>query len=147
MSSSRPHEGSRAGAGQDWHVVYGSYMIIQSRIFTKPSTAVKQALLDLGYSDVYHMTNILTQNPRDTEMWTRAFDAIYGGEGTFRREEWDQLLGHCMVINTPILLRFASIDICTGCDRHTMRRVHPRTHRSISGSESGPADPRHRLVV
>jgi hypothetical protein len=58
---------------------------------------MKQALVDLGYSDVYHMTSILTQNPRDADLWIKAFDACYGGKGEWGKKEWDALLGHCMV--------------------------------------------------
>jgi hypothetical protein len=36
----------------------------------------------LEYKDVYHMTSILTQNPRDADLWKRAYDAVYGGKGT-----------------------------------------------------------------
>lgn len=58
---------------------------------------MKQALLDLGYNDVYHMTSFIIHNHPDSKMWVRAFDACYGGKGTFGREEWDQLFGDCMV--------------------------------------------------
>ena len=49
---------------------------------------MKEALLELGYPDVYHMTNILAQNPGDTEMWKRAFDALYGGKGNCSAIAW-----------------------------------------------------------
>ena len=58
---------------------------------------MKQALLDLGYSDVYHMNSILTQNIRDADLWVKAFDACYAGKGVWEKEDWDGLLGHCMV--------------------------------------------------
>jgi hypothetical protein len=58
---------------------------------------VKQALHDLGYNDVYHMQSILLDNPRDAVLWKKAFDARFGGIGTWEKKEWDALLGHCMV--------------------------------------------------
>ena len=65
---------------------------------------MQAALAKLGYHDIYHMTSILTKNPRDVDMWVRAFDAIYGGKGTFRKAEWDSLLGHCMAVtDTPCI--------------------------------------------
>lgn len=30
-------------------------------------------------------------------MWSDALAAKYDGEGTFGKEQWDQLLGHCQV--------------------------------------------------
>lgn len=57
--------------------------------------ALRQALLDLGYSDCYHYTSTVQENPRDAEMWVEAFEAKFEGKGKpFRREDWDQLLGH-----------------------------------------------------
>ncbi len=65
---------------------------------------MQAALSKLGYHDIYHMTSILTKNPRDVDMWVRAFDAIYGGKGTFGKPEWDALLGHCMAVtDTPCI--------------------------------------------
>ncbi len=61
---------------------------------------MRKALLLLGYHDVYHMTSCMNENPRDHEMWADALDAKYYGKGTFSKEDWDQLLGHCMVISS-----------------------------------------------
>lgn len=59
------------------------------------SAALRQALLDLGYADCYHYTSTVQENPRDAEMWVEAFEAKFEGKGKpFRREDWDQLLGH-----------------------------------------------------
>jgi len=55
------------------------------------------ALNELGYHDVYHMKSAYA-NDRDVELWIKALEAKYEGNGTpFRRKQWDQLLGHCMV--------------------------------------------------
>lgn len=43
------------------------------------------------------MTSILTQNPRDADLWVKAFDACYAGKGEWSKKDWDALLGHCMV--------------------------------------------------
>jgi hypothetical protein len=63
------------------------------------TSSLRQALLDLGYSDVYHFASLLQENPRDSEMWIDAFQAKFHGKGKlFEREEFDQLLGHCMAV-------------------------------------------------
>lgn len=38
------------------------------------------------------------ENPPDCLMWQDAFAAKYDGVGTFGREQWDQLLGHCQAV-------------------------------------------------
>jgi hypothetical protein len=43
------------------------------------------------------MQSILLDNPRDAVLWKKAFDARFGGKGTWEKKEWDALLGHCMV--------------------------------------------------
>ncbi|KAF2160509.1 hypothetical protein M409DRAFT_29130 [Zasmidium cellare ATCC 36951] len=67
------------------------------------TSSLRQALLDLGYADCYHYTALVQENPRDAEMWVEAFQAKFEGKGRpFTREDWDQLLGHCMAImDTP----------------------------------------------
>lgn len=60
--------------------------------------AIRAALKQLGYNDTYHAGCIYTENPRDADMWVDAYRAKYHNEGKkFTREEWDKLLGHCMV--------------------------------------------------
>ena len=60
--------------------------------------AIRAALLELGYFDVYHIASLMTENLSDSEMWCEAIDAKYYGEGVpYGREQWDKLLGHCMV--------------------------------------------------
>jgi hypothetical protein len=50
------------------------------------------------------MVSVFTENPKDAEMWVEAIDAKYKGVGKpYGREEWDKLLGHCMVV-TPFAL-------------------------------------------
>lgn len=71
--------------------------------------AHRQALIDLGYKDCYHFTALLQENPRDMDMWIDAFKGKFhgGGDGgedddEFTKEQWDQLLGHCMAVtDTP----------------------------------------------
>jgi hypothetical protein len=67
------------------------------------TSSLRQALLDLGYADVYHFASLMQENPRDAEMWIDAFQAKFHGKGKpFGREEFDQLLGHCMAVtDTP----------------------------------------------
>ena len=64
--------------------------------------ALRQALFDLGYEDVYHYTSLISENPRDASLWVEAMKAKYYGIGKpYGRDEWDALLGHCMV--SPVL--------------------------------------------
>ncbi|KAG9235549.1 hypothetical protein BJ875DRAFT_440225 [Amylocarpus encephaloides] len=58
---------------------------------------VREALYQLGISDVYHMQSVIV-DPDDAQWWYRAFDAKYEGKGKFEKEEWDQLLGHCQAV-------------------------------------------------
>ena len=54
------------------------------------------ALKELGYQDVYHMKKAFSDNHGD--FWVAAMEAKYEGKGPkFGREEWDRLLGDCMV--------------------------------------------------
>ena len=40
----------------------------------------------------------MKENPKDAEMWVDAFNAKFEGQGKlWGREEFDQVLGHCMV--------------------------------------------------
>jgi hypothetical protein len=50
----------------------------QSRTATQ---SLRAALFELGYSDIYHMTSVLRQNPHDGEMWIEAFESKYHGKG------------------------------------------------------------------
>ncbi|GIZ44609.1 hypothetical protein CKM354_000780300 [Cercospora kikuchii] len=70
------------------------------------TSSLRQALLDLNYADVYHYASIHNENPRDADMWHDAFNAKFRNIGRgFGREQWDQLLGHCMAVtDTPCVL-------------------------------------------
>lgn len=60
-------------------------------------TAMSAALKVLGYNDVYHMSSCIS-NPPDSVVWRRAVRAKWFGQGkVFARENWDLLLGDCMV--------------------------------------------------
>ncbi len=62
-------------------------------------SAIRKALLQLGYSDTYHGYEAAAENPQDCELWLEAFRAKFDGEGkVFGREEFDQLLGHCQAV-------------------------------------------------
>ena len=37
------------------------------------------------------------ENPPDALMWQDAFAAKYDNVGEFTKDDWDALLGHCMV--------------------------------------------------
>lgn len=64
--------------------------------------ALRQALKDLGIDDVYHY-NAMLENPPDCDVWCKAFDLKFGKKRSslnWTSEEWDVLLGDCMVSNT-----------------------------------------------
>ncbi|KAI1159886.1 P-loop containing nucleoside triphosphate hydrolase protein [Nemania serpens] len=62
------------------------------------TTSLRQALKRLGYEDTYHMMSTSVENPLDCLLWQQAFEAKFDGIGTFGRQEWDQLLGHCQAV-------------------------------------------------
>jgi Sulfotransferase domain len=64
---------------------------------------MRVALFQMGISDVYHMINVF-HNPDDAQWWMRAGDAKWNNKGTFTREDWDKLLGHCQVRRREIIL-------------------------------------------
>ncbi|KAF4635237.1 hypothetical protein G7Y89_g2870 [Cudoniella acicularis] len=63
------------------------------------TASIRQALKRLGYEDAYHMMSASVENPLDCLLWQQAFAAKYDGIGTFGRQEWDQLLGHCQAVS------------------------------------------------
>lgn len=67
------------------------------------STALRKALVQLGYDDTYHGYAAAVEYPRDCKMWLRAMQAKYDGVGVpFVREDWDILLGDYQVsVSTP----------------------------------------------
>lgn len=44
------------------------------------------------------MMSASVENPPDCLMWSDALAAKYDGVGTFGREQWDQLFGHCQAV-------------------------------------------------
>jgi hypothetical protein len=72
--------------------------------------AIRKALKQLGYEDCYHYFSVLIENPPDSDMWVEAFEAKFEGKGTFGKQDWDQLLGHCQVCVCVILLGKYSTD-------------------------------------
>lgn len=99
---------------------------------------MREALFQLGYYDVYHGVAAIHENPRDCEMWLDAYKACKDGQGTFGRKEWDQLLGHCMVMLSPFSSGCPSSCRFLGRNGRPLRFVCERTHRSLSGRESCP---------
>lgn len=67
------------------------------------ASAIKKALEDLGYINIYHASDIF-RNPHDAEKWTAALEARYEEKGKeFGREEFDDILGNYSVRNRPLL--------------------------------------------
>ena len=62
------------------------------------TSSLREALIDLGYFDVYHFAAVLQENPRDAEIWNEGLDWKEGKGGRkFTKEDFDAVLGHCMV--------------------------------------------------
>ncbi|KAI1609008.1 hypothetical protein EDD37DRAFT_135814 [Exophiala viscosa] len=59
--------------------------------------SMQRAFVILGYADPYHFSSIFG-NVKDCDMWKEAFHAKYHGRGSFGKEQWDQLLGHCSAV-------------------------------------------------
>ena len=59
--------------------------------------SIRKALFELGYFDVYHGSSTTIENPKDCLMWVDAIRGKWEGARPFEKEDWDQLLGHCMV--------------------------------------------------
>ncbi|KAK8162914.1 P-loop containing nucleoside triphosphate hydrolase protein [Phyllosticta citrichinensis] len=62
------------------------------------TASLRDALKELGLNDTYHMMSVSVENPPDALFWMDALRAKYDGVGSFGREEWDQLLGHCQSV-------------------------------------------------
>jgi len=62
------------------------------------TASLRTALQELGFDDCYHMMSASIENPPDCLMWSDALASKYDGKGTFGREQWDQLLGHCQAV-------------------------------------------------
>ena len=59
--------------------------------------AMKQALKELGYNEIHHMTSVF-ESPQSADFWTAALEAKFERKGVeFDREAWDHMLGDCMV--------------------------------------------------
>lgn len=74
-------------------------------------TALRQALIDLGYKDCYHFTALTSENPPDAKMRIEAIQAKFLGKGKpFTREDWDKLLGHCQAVtDTPCVVFYKEL--------------------------------------
>ena len=60
----------------------------------------------LGYPNPYHFSSVWA-NAKDSDMWMEAFRAKFDGVGTFEREQWDALLGHCGAVTDQPAILFA----------------------------------------
>ncbi|KAL9125084.1 MAG: hypothetical protein Q9217_005656 [Psora testacea] len=62
------------------------------------TASMRTALKQLGYTDCYHMLNVI-ENPPDADMWLEAINVKYHGEGKkLEKEDWDKLLGDCQAV-------------------------------------------------
>lgn len=77
-----------------------SHAVILKRC-TENCKALRIALEQLGYTSTDHGFAATLENTRDCEMWLAALRAKFEGTGqSFRRSEFDQVLGHCQVLLT-----------------------------------------------
>ncbi|KAJ7051011.1 P-loop containing nucleoside triphosphate hydrolase protein [Mycena amicta] len=76
--------------------------------FSRTGTVSMRAALEkLGYNEVNHGFKV-SANPYDRAMWDEALDAKFLGKGQpFGKNEWDELLGHCMAVADMPHLLFA----------------------------------------
>lgn len=70
------------------------------------TSSLRQAFFDLGMSDVYHFTSIVNENPPDAKLWVKAHEWKFEGKGTWTKDDWDALLGHCMAVSDHPCLTF-----------------------------------------
>lgn len=67
------------------------------------------ALEQLGFSNCYHMQNILENPQREAPKWIRLIEAHFGdpgkGKGTISKADFDAVLGHCQsCVDVPTAL-------------------------------------------
>jgi hypothetical protein len=123
-------------AGPEAHV--RAIHALLSDILTNQKIALRIALMLLGFDDVYHMTSMLEENPRDSDMWVEAYEAKFEGKGKpYGKEDWDQLLGHCEVCRpqTTFLSYSRGLSLTEqhlGRDGLARSRLSRRAHRRIS---------------
>ncbi|KAL9632420.1 MAG: hypothetical protein Q9164_005333 [Protoblastenia rupestris] len=77
------------------------------------TASIRTALEELGYEDTYHMKSASVENPLDCELWMDAVAAKWDGRGSFRKEDWDGLLGKCMAVTDLPCAAFAPELIAT----------------------------------
>lgn len=61
------------------------------------TSSIRIALSRMGFDHVYHMNSVLC-DPDDAQWWLRAGEAKWNHKGTFTKEDWDKLLGHCQAV-------------------------------------------------
>ena len=61
------------------------------------TASMRKALQELGFNHTYHGFDTI-EHPEDLLLWEKAADAKFSGKGTWGREEFDQLLGHCAAV-------------------------------------------------
>ena len=87
----------------------------------------------LNYPNPYHFSSIFS-NAKDSDMWMEAFRAKFDGIGTFGKEQWDALLGHCGAVTDQPAILFAAVgewdtggiwpNFGPAHDEHTARRAY-----------------------
>ena len=70
-------------------------------MFIEP--AMQQALIELGYTRVYHTRTVLTERPDDGYMWAELLERKFVKQEPIRKEEWDRLLGDYDVQDSTLL--------------------------------------------
>lgn len=75
--------------------------------------SMRVALKMLGFEDCYHGYSTVHENPPDNVLWNKAMDWKLEGKGTFGKNEWDQLLGHCRAVSDLPCVLFSEELIAT----------------------------------
>jgi hypothetical protein len=101
------------------------------------TSSLRQALIDLGIHDVYHFTSVVTENPPDAKLWVQALEWKLEGKGTWTKDDWDALLGHCMAVSDHPCLTFTDELLETYPDAKAILTVRDNVdvwHESVMGT-------------
>ncbi|KAL6872376.1 P-loop containing nucleoside triphosphate hydrolase protein [Trichoderma longibrachiatum] len=67
--------------------------------------SMRVALTQLGFSDCYHMHNLLVSPETECPQWVRLIEAHYGGKGTITKADFDRVLGRSQAcVDVPAAL-------------------------------------------
>lgn len=89
--------------------------------------SMRVALEMLGFASCYHGYSGVHENPPDNYMWKRALDWKIDGKGTWTKDDWDKLLGHCQAVTDLPCVLFAKELIETYPDAKVIMTYPPKS--------------------